>query len=37
LLKDEDLDHVIATIIGQKSLKGQGIYWVSPVEQQGRL
>ncbi|MCF6218459.1 MAG: P-II family nitrogen regulator [Gammaproteobacteria bacterium] len=37
LLKDEDVNQVITAITGQNSLSGQGIYWVSPVEQQGRL
>ncbi len=37
LLADGDIDSVLTALAGQNSLSGQGIYWVTPVEQQGRL
>ncbi len=37
LLADADLDVVLAALIEQNNLSGQGVYWVTPVEQQGRL
>jgi len=37
LLEDDDVNHVITEVTTQNNLSGQGIYWVSPVEQQGRL
>lgn len=37
LLADADVGAVLAALLGEESFRGQGIYWVSPVEQQGRL
>ena len=37
LLADADVDAVLAALLADGSFTGQGIYWVSPVEQQGRL
>ncbi len=37
LLVDADVSLVLAALLSQRSFQGQGIYWVSPVEQQGRL
>lgn len=37
LLADADVSLVLAALLSQQSFQGQGIYWVSPVEQQGRL
>mgnify|MGYP001566753902 CR=1 FL=1 len=37
LLVDADVNLVLAALLSQQSFQGQGIYWVSPVEQQGRL
>jgi nitrogen regulatory protein P-II 1 len=38
LLEDGDVATVLATLRGEdNSLTGQGIYWVTPVEQHGRL
>lgn len=37
LLADADVGAVLAALQSQDGFQGQGIYWVSPVEQQGRL
>ncbi len=37
LLADDDVDTVLAMLIEQNSLSGQGVYWVTPIERQGRL
>lgn len=37
LLEDEDVGTVLASLLSNNSFQGQGIYWVCPVEQQGRL
>lgn len=37
LLVDEDVDPVLASLSAEEGLSGQGIYWVCPMEQQGRL
>ncbi len=37
ILEDADVDVVLATLVAQNNLNGQGVYWVTPVEQQGRL
>lgn len=37
LLADADVSLVLAALLSQQSFQRQGIYWVSPVEQQGRL
>lgn len=37
LLEDGDVATVLAALLADGSFKGQGIYWVSPVEQMGRL
>ncbi len=37
LLADLDLATVLTTLLAEESFKGQGVYWVSPVEQMGRL
>lgn len=37
LLVDADVNLVLAALLSQQSFQGQGIYWVSAVEQQGRL
>ena len=37
LLVDADVNLVLAALLSQQSFQGQGIYWVSPVDQQWRL
>ncbi len=37
LLASGDVDDVLAALIGQNNLGGQGRYWVTTVEQHGRL
>lgn len=37
LLADADVSAVLAALLAEGSFTGQGIYWVSPVEQMGRL
>lgn len=37
LLADADLSTVLAALLAEDSLHNQGIYWVSPVDQMGRL
>ncbi len=37
LLAASDVNVVLATLTEQSYLNGQGVYWVTPVEQQGRL
>lgn len=37
LLEDADVGAVLAALLAQEGFRGQGIYWVSPVEQMGRL
>ncbi|HGX93550.1 MAG TPA: DUF3240 domain-containing protein [Candidatus Tenderia sp.] len=37
LLAAADVDAVLATLIAQNNLNGQGVYWVTAVEKQGRL
>ncbi len=37
LLEDGDVDEVLSGLIDESHLKGQGVYWVSPVDRYGRL
>ena len=37
LLEDKDVGAVLDALRGEGGIKGQGIYWVTAVEQQGRL
>ena len=37
LLEDSDVDSTLAALKKQSDLLGQGVFWVTPVEQQGRL
>ncbi len=37
LLEDSDIDSTLAALKKQSNLHEQGIFWVTPVEQQGRL
>ncbi len=37
VLADADVGTVLATLLADENLRGQGIYWVTPVEQMGRL
>ena len=37
LLNDEEVNHVLESLQTHKSLKGQARYWVTPVEQSGRI
>lgn len=38
MLRDEDVDVVLAAVCGAAcSARGQGIYWITPVERHGRL
>lgn len=37
LLEDADVATVLAALLADGSFKGQGVYWVSPVERLGRL
>ena len=37
LLAAANVDAVLAALTAQNHLSGQGIYWVTPVEKQGRL
>ncbi len=37
LLADGDVDAVLASLVEQSHLSGQGVYWVTAVEAQGRL
>ncbi len=37
LLADEDVDATLTVLTTQDSLGEPGVYWVTPVEQQGRL
>ncbi len=37
LMAAADVDAVLAALTEQNHLSGQGVYWVTPVEQQGRL
>jgi nitrogen regulatory protein P-II 1 len=37
LLAAADVSAVLTALLAQESFRGQGVYWVSPVEQQGRL
>lgn len=37
LLEDANVSTVLDTLLAQGGFRGQGIYWVSPVEQMGRL
>ena len=37
LIEDEDINAVLAALLAQEGFRGQGIYWVSPVELQGCL
>ncbi len=37
LLADSDVDTVLTALTGQSHLSGQGVYWVTAVEGQGRL
>lgn len=37
LLADADIGVVLSVLLAEESFRGQGVYWVSPVEQMGRL
>lgn len=37
LLAHADVDDVLAALVEQNNLSGQGIYWVTEVEKHGRL
>lgn len=37
LLADADVNTVLAAALADGNYRGQGVYWVSPVEQHGRL
>ncbi len=37
LLADSDVDTVLTALIEQSHLSGQGVYWVTAVEGEGRL
>ncbi len=37
LLADSDVEAVLASLVEQSHLSGQGVYWVTAVEAQGRL
>jgi len=37
LLEDADVSAVLSSLLSQDGFRGQGVYWVSAVEQQGRL
>ena len=37
LLADADVSTVLAALLADESFRGQGVYWVSPIEQMGRL
>lgn len=37
LLVDEDVAPVLASLSEEEGFSGQGMYWVCPVEQEGRL
>ena len=37
LLEDTNVDAVLAALRNGHDFKGEGVYWVSPVEQSGRL
>lgn len=37
LLEDEDVSPVLSELLSQDHFRGQGIYWITSVERQGRL
>jgi nitrogen regulatory protein P-II 1 len=37
LLKGEDVDEVLRALRASGGLAGRGLYWITPVEQHGRL
>jgi nitrogen regulatory protein P-II 1 len=37
LLTDEDVDAVLAVVTTQNDFSGQGVFWVTTVEREGRL
>lgn len=37
LLADADIGVVLSALLAEESFRGQGVYWVSPIEQMGRL
>jgi len=37
LLADEEVGSVLASLMAQNDLSGQGVYWVTAVEREGRL
>lgn len=37
LMEDAEVSAVLAALLSQNRFRGLGVYWVSPVEQQGRL
>jgi nitrogen regulatory protein P-II 1 len=37
LLADADVSSVLSALLADESFRGQGVYWVNPIDQMGRL